>query len=82
MTANQITGNSLAFDVVDRIIILDALLGHCDEDDHSELTQRIAALDPAEFKNILSTFGAKPVLAAVAGDSSDEDPKESAADVA
>ena len=58
------TGMSIAADTVNRIIQLDALLGHADEDDRAELQERLAALDPAEFKHILATFGVQPTAAA------------------
>lgn len=54
------TGMSIAADTVNRIIQLDALLGHADEDDRAELAERLAALDPAELKHILATFGVQP----------------------
>lgn len=55
---------SLAADILDRLIQLDALLGHADEDDSAELQERISALDPAEFTHILATFGVQPTAVA------------------
>lgn len=58
------TQTSIAADIVDRIVTLDALLGHCDEQDLAELQERLAQIDRDEFKNIISIFGVKPTAAA------------------
>lgn len=59
MHVHSQTQAALSADIVERIIALDALLGHCDEQDRAELAERITALDPSEVTNILAIFGVK-----------------------
>ncbi len=71
MHVNGTTQATLAVEVLDKIIQLDAVLSIADADDLNELQERIAALDPSEVRHILAMFGAKsaPTIEAVKGTS-------------
>jgi hypothetical protein len=66
MHTHATTQASLAADIIAHITGLDEMLKLADADDQAELAERIAALDPVEFKHILATFGVKPTPAATA----------------
>jgi hypothetical protein len=56
---------SLAVGIVEQITSLDEMLKLADAEDHAELVQLIAALDPAEVQHVLAVFGVKSAPVAV-----------------
>ena len=56
MNTNPLTGTTLAADILDRLIQLDALLelAATDEQDKAELAARLTALDASEIRHILN----------------------------
>lgn len=51
---------TLAADVFDRLIALDALLGHADQDDKADLMDRLSGIDRDEFKHLLEFAAMAP----------------------
>jgi hypothetical protein len=66
MNVNSQTATTLAADIVNDLISLDAKLGHCDEEDKAELAERLTALDASEIRNILNLLLDRGIVLATA----------------
>jgi hypothetical protein len=64
MNTHSQTGTSLAADIVNDLISLDAKLGHCDEEDSAELAERLTTLDASEIRHILNLLLERGVVLA------------------
>lgn len=81
MNTNHRTGTSLAFDLMNRLIELDALLGHCDLDDKVELAERLDDLEVSEFQHILDLLIERGIVlgSAVTTTTTEEEAREGVA---
>lgn len=53
MHSHASTGTTLATDIINKMIELDAMLAHADEDDKAELGQRLSDLPASEVMHVL-----------------------------